>query len=209
MLYPLFALIIWLFLAGVGLAIGAGLSILISRLLRRSCPSPAGLITRFVQVGFTLLFAAIFTCVIHPILDPFPIKPARFLSKGDLIGEWTIAKSGEAALFDLGATQVQILASHFTLRKDGTASFSKLYFTHEKDRLFELMQGNGDWAFSSGDVKIRADSSSQTTGIVMNVGRLNGQLVIYNFIGDPDSWDFAIYHRKQSVNMTENESHLR
>ena len=152
-----------------------------------------------VTVCVALLMVVTF-CVGCP--RPLPDRHLNeYVTKGDVVGTWRLTDEALTLLNNGAFKSEESHANTVSFREDGTCEFHSVMNDPTGSVYREL---SGTWTLThdtksganvrrknSLDMTLQADDLTIYTGLSFD--RVDGELVLWEFYGDPDMWEFVEY----------------
>lgn len=138
---------------------------------------------------------------------PLPDRSLKqYVSEKDVIGEWELTPASLALLVRDGFKPPAKQNNRITFRADGTCDFHSILESLGNDAHCGV-EVTGKWALEKDTMTdsnvpkkntIRMELALPSTVHItyLNFDRRDGQLVLWSYYGDPDSWEFMEYTRR-------------
>lgn len=121
---------------------------------------------------------------------------AREIAPDEVVGRWVMADESVALFRKYGFEREGDEPSTITFNDDGTLRFDSVW-----EGVFEIqrIEGPGKWTpgYADGrntlDIEVTAEDARY--GFYLNFAEEDGQLILWQYLGDPDLWKFVEYAR--------------
>ena len=125
----------------------------------------------------------------------------EYVADKDVIGVWTLASNSLALLVRDGLKEPENQTNQIIFHADGTCLFHTVLDDFKSGTHHEA---TGQWKLekdTKGDSNVQKKNAVRMELVLptttclkyLNFDRRNGELVLWSFYGDPDSWEFMEY----------------
>jgi hypothetical protein len=153
---------------------------------------------RMKTSAVTILFAVVLVAGCGRYFAP-DINLKRYATEKEIVGRWNLATQTLQIANRGGYAPAPGTQHEITFREDGTCDFRSITEFGQKA---EYRNAHGSWklehdAGMQSEKKRRNQVSIRINdlGIRLYLTEENGRLLLWNFWGDPDSWEFIKYDR--------------
>ncbi len=148
--------------------------------------------------------AIIWVLIISTGCSPFGLPDRnlkQYVSKNEVIGSWTMTAKSLSLLIRDGFQKKEGHQYEIEIFPDGTCRFQSVRGKFQGGIYHEVM---GNWKLEhdkTGDSNVKKKNTLQlqlplsksTSYHYLNFDKKDGKLILWNFYGDPDSWEFIEY----------------
>lgn len=132
----------------------------------------------------------------------------RYVTQDELVGVWIHTASTERLIARDKPSGTRPLKCQLTLRSDGTCDFDSVYGLYYS---LAYRKSTGSWKLEhdtdgnsnrrrKNAIAFDMESPEFAGNMYLNLKEKNGKLILWEWHGDPDSWEFIEYVKEETEN---------